>query len=470
MSNVFDELEKQHAQTQPSGQEKGPNVFDTLETEHADNLTWGDALVTGFKNVPKSAKKYVTDIVDAVKNYKETGPALAKTFAGAVESVIPGEQGDEPYFEALIQSYKEKYGDIKSFKKAIASDPVSVLNDASLVLMGAGTGLKVAGMGGKLSKVGNVVSKAGEITEPVRAATYLPGKLVNPLANKMYRMANKFAGVKPKHGLSAVQREKSLAEFGMEHNIMPNSSGLEKIQAAKKGLENRLDKAIKVAEKTKGNPTIKVDDLFAGFDDLREEWAWSGGEGIKYVNQIDRVESQGKKVIKDLLGKQELTLSEAQKLKKQIYHVNKAAYERGTTKVGTEAAQKVHAKNAKDFIESFVPEAKGINYEWSEWKDLEKAIDRAAVRISHREPLANIGVMGKGGVGAVLGGPAGAAAGISLGILDFPTVQAKVAILVRRLRKAGVKISPAMVTARILAAKSKYMVNQNSSEEELPQQ
>lgn len=445
--------------------EGNPFTSDSQTTD--DDMTWGRALTTGVKNIPSSAKKYVKDIVSAVKNYEKTGPALGRTFAGAVEKIAPGKQGDEQFFDALVGFYKDRYGSAKEFKKAIAQDPVGVLNDASMVLMGAGTTLKAVGMGGKLSEVGNVVSKAGELAEPIRAATYLPGKAVGPIANKMYRQSAKFAGIQPEfrmvdgkvRRIPRITKEKELAEFGMEKGLMPTEAGVSKILDQQDVLIDRLNNAI--AAKDTGQ-TIKVADLFEGLDDLREEWAtFAGGEAMKGVKQIDRAQEGTKKGL-SLAGKKELTIREAEKLKKKIYQINKTAY--GQTKAGTafEGAQKVIARNAKEFIESVVPEVKGINKSWAEYQDFIDSLDRAAQRIGHREPLANLGFVTKVGAGGVIAGPAGSAIGASLGVLDYPTVQAKLAILLKRMKKAGIKVSPAMVTARILAAKANQLPNNSN--------
>jgi hypothetical protein len=74
----------------------------------------------------------------------------------------------------------------------------------------------------------------------------------------------------------------------------------------------------------------------------------------------------------------------------------------------------------------------------------------------------------KGSLGAVVSGPGGAAIGVGLGILDTPTVKAKLAIALNKLKKQGVSISPEAAMMRIAAARSGLVEQETQSFREQP--
>lgn len=87
----------------------------------------------------------------------------------------------------LFDMYGKRYGSMAGFKEALATDPVSVLMDASTVLGGAGAGARLA----KLGKTADVLGKAAEVTNPLSvplAGTKIGAKLTGQAVGLVRRV------------------------------------------------------------------------------------------------------------------------------------------------------------------------------------------------------------------------------------------------------------------------------------------
>lgn len=150
--------------------------------------------VGGFiSNIPKSAGRFVGDLFSVVAHPIKTVKGLATVGAGAVEKLIPGEQGQEKAADAVGKFFKDRYGGLENIKKTLYEDPVGALADISTLFSGGGAlATKVGELSkvSELAKAGEIASRIGEIVEPTKVGVNALKAVVAPPA----RLAGKVAG------------------------------------------------------------------------------------------------------------------------------------------------------------------------------------------------------------------------------------------------------------------------------------
>mgnify|MGYP001584775243 CR=1 FL=1 len=182
----------------------------------------GGSIVKAALNVPKSGMNYVRNIASAVIPKKESyyvpGGEIARGLGslaiGGVEKLIPGEQGKEPYADAVGQFYKNRYGGGENVKNTFINDPVGFAADVSTLLSLGGTGASAAGRLLKpatksaammpavanippgspaklstLEKIGSEMSQVGKAIEPTNLAIKAitpPIKIAGSIASQMW--------------------------------------------------------------------------------------------------------------------------------------------------------------------------------------------------------------------------------------------------------------------------------------------
>ena len=142
------------------------------------------------RNLIPSTVEMGKGIVSAAMNPMETLGAIGKIGTG-IGSQAVGALGikqdqtkkveDEALARALGSHYVQTYGSVKGFKKALSTDPASILADASTFLLGPGG---AAAKGAGLVKTGAALSKAAEFVDPIQLAlkaAKLPVKAVGKI-------------------------------------------------------------------------------------------------------------------------------------------------------------------------------------------------------------------------------------------------------------------------------------------------
>jgi hypothetical protein len=144
-----------------------------------------DVATKAVKNLPSSTSKMVGDIISAISSPLQTGKAILDVGAGALQNILPealvqaiGEDKQSRQAASQVaQMYVDKYGSVEGAKKAIATDPASVMADISTVLTGGGAAAtKLAQMApkarlaGGLGQVGQALSTAGSTVDPLSLA------------------------------------------------------------------------------------------------------------------------------------------------------------------------------------------------------------------------------------------------------------------------------------------------------------
>ena len=150
-----------------------PQLLAQLNAEQQP-LTWSEAATSGLKRFPESALGVVKGAVETIAHPIDTATTLKDIAVGAVSKDATPEQ--KAIANAAGDFYKDRYGSVEGFKKAIATDPAGVLSDVSTVLTGGGAlASKLPG----IAKAGQIASKVGGVIDPLSAITKTAGAVSN---------------------------------------------------------------------------------------------------------------------------------------------------------------------------------------------------------------------------------------------------------------------------------------------------
>ena len=426
----------------------GPQDDVMIQVEPED-LEWRDVLTGAVKSLPASGYEFGKNIATALIHPVQTGKALGKTAMGVGQKLIPGEQEEEQYIDALIKDFKEAYGSVEGFKRTIAEDPVRVLADIASVITLAGTAVRGAGTVsrvGKIAGIGKAVSKAGISLEPTAVAAKLisqPFKLIpEKVPIHLYQSAVKFGTTLPIKERVAVAR----TAVSAKNQIMPTVKGLTKLRRMIDDYNETIGKIID--ESTKKGEQINIGRFYAGLDKIKDKIKATSDEPLKVESAFKNIKKQWKEAIKTGPLR---TPDEAQKLKQRIYRELQSYYEKHKATPAKTEIRKAIARNARKLIEEIIPEIKQLNQKEGALIELWDAVESKASRITNRD-IISIGLPIKMGTGAGIGfmfagqtgGTVGTILGFMLGIFDTPQVKAKIALVLNKLREKGITIKPTM--------------------------
>ncbi len=157
-------------------------------------LSWGQVGQQAVHNFLPSVAGIGTSLWNAATHPGDTLNAVGQLGSGAVSQVSgalgahqdPAQKAKaEGLVKALEDHYAQTYGSTKGFKKALATDPASMMVDASMVLDPLAGALGKAGEAGKLGALSNAAvgaSKAIPYVNPIKSAVALariPGKALS---------------------------------------------------------------------------------------------------------------------------------------------------------------------------------------------------------------------------------------------------------------------------------------------------
>jgi hypothetical protein len=157
-------------------------------------LSWSQVPGEALRNTPASAGQFVGNLTQAVMNPIDTLVAVGDLGAGAIragaQAVLPTSAFDylDSFNPEAAQKagrtasavggfFADRYGSEEGFKRAIATDPVGVLADASTVLMGgAGAARATLGAGSKTARALGTAARVTNPLTPVIKAGEMAGK------------------------------------------------------------------------------------------------------------------------------------------------------------------------------------------------------------------------------------------------------------------------------------------------------
>ena len=167
----------------PSGQPSTQAGMDS-----GGSMSIGETLATAGSNLGPSALRFGKDLVEPFLSPVQTSKAVGNLILGGAQKLIPGEQDEEKYADAVGTYFADRYGGLENIQNTFATDPVGFLADASTLLTGgAALAGKVPMLAGRVAKTAatagatgagatnarsfaNILKAAGDLTDPVRLA------------------------------------------------------------------------------------------------------------------------------------------------------------------------------------------------------------------------------------------------------------------------------------------------------------
>lgn len=411
--------------------------------------------LSGFaSNVAKSAGDFVGGIATAAMSPRQTLSNLSDVAQGAVvrgaqavgvkDGWTPDAESRGQKFDALVGSYKQRYGSPSAAAETLYSDPVGAAADLSMIAGGAGGVLKAAGMG-KAAQKANAISQATNplVAVPRAISKAVPKGLKEKAAHRMYQGA-----LKPPPGSFKREEVAAMVDKGLVEGIPVSSKGLGTVRnridaiddqvagMIKEGAEagktvdptkvasytKRAEEAFTTVDPADINPIHGVRDRFLEKQSVKAPYTKvkpATEEGLTGYVPIGKGETSIPKPI---------PIDEAQALKRNTYRDIRESY--GEQSSAVREAKKDLARGLKDGVYAHYPELKALGSSEKVLVDLETALERFANRHGNRD-LIGLGGPAKILTGATAGG-AGGAMGALAAALEIPFVKSKLAIALKK--------------------------------------
>jgi len=399
------------------------------------------------ENAWPSVKQLGADVANVIAHPYDTAMGLADTVQGAVQKVIPYNEGRHiPKVDAIYDYYKKK---IQDPGKALSDDPAGTASDVlGLVTGGAGAAAKIPG----LSRLGNV-SKAAMAVDPVNVGINTIKSGIKTVTPKDMPANLMESAVKPPTTMPAADR-KALAQTMIDEKLLPNEAGTLKARDLISEISEQIDAKIAELDKTE---ILGIDRVNQRVIDLNKKQTRRGMPDPK--GDAAKIRGTYNKWFNGLQDQYDLKPSEVQAMKKEFYQrINYNAVNLKGEAM-PDATRKAMAKGAKESLEKLDPTIKPLNDRAGALLELAKPLERAEGRIANRDVM-GIGIPIKAAGGQAVLGDTGAVLGAAHGVLDSPMVKARIAGALGRNKKASYG---GLMTDNSMSA---YLARQAAIEEE----
>lgn len=388
----------------------------------------GFSVTRTLGNVPRSAGRLVGDVAEAVTHPIRTVQAVGDVLAGGVEKLIPGEQGQEQTFDAIVDFYKSRYGSYDAFLKTLEDDPIGVLADASTFFTGVGgaakgvavVGAKAATTAGKVSRVGRVAATAGRVgraaeaigaaTDPLMGAARAGGRVLRGASRQAHTRAARLTAETLDLNPQDIRR---IARSNIA-GVRPEEWLLERGYIGKRGAltpENLQDTLADAATKSRETLDAGLANITDTFD-IR-------GPAKPVMDVLDTLDQtfKGAPGNEDLVGrvrelrkKRNLNLTEINEVKRMVDSELDVFTRSGDVRAG---AQGRGLANLRDRIKVFIEkeasqrgfeDVRGLNKDTQVLTEIELAMEKVASRKIKRSSFSLSDLVASGVGGTVWGG------------------------------------------------------------------
>lgn len=420
----------------PTGEEGG------LGTGPGEPRAWHNVLSSAVMNLPGSAMKVLTDMIEPIMSPVQTADAMAKMLNGAAQKVIPGEQRHEEYFDAFVNHMKSRYGSIEQVNETISADPAGVLADMATFISG-GIGAPLRGIGATKA-LGEVAGATSRIMRPIEGAQRIATKIIGEGPEKAWAKSAKLS-----EELTPLQR-KTIAGTAIRAGVAPNIRGIQKVSQKLENIDVEIDTNIRRAVEV-GSP-IPINKLMAEFENLKKDFFLTGTPA-KHFKEIDDIKRGLREASKQMRQKA-LSPAEAQTLIRKIQDDTQAYRLKMEEAPAGIRAQNAIEKAATSALEEIIPELRKLNRQSKEFKDLKAALNTASKGIKIGDLLRifkgpAIGLAAGGGGMAAGLGIHGVTAAASMGLLQVPALKGPMRKALVALRNKGVTITPTNAGIRL---------------------
>lgn len=436
MDDMITRLERAYIAAREAGNQEKMQMYATgIRKYQANQEEDGFSLYKTMQNIPESGGNMISDIANVVAHPVDTATGVYNLGSGAIQKLIPGEQGNEVYADAFGSFIKDRYGSGDAILNTIQNDPMGFLGDLSSVLMPAGAVAKqLPGM----ARAGNIVQKAGAIVDPFNMIKMgLTKPLPSSVPEGLYQSAAKYTA---KYAPDQAHMDE-LVRTGLKHELPPTDTGLPGGYGARDAIDAAIDSLVNDANVT--GKLIHKNTLMQHLGEARKRFGGAKLYADADLKQIDTVGKQFDTRMKDL-GQEFLTPAEVQDFKKSIYSRNKYEKRNQSTTEAREIAEKGMARSAKEQLEVLSPELKETNAEWARVNNWIDATEGSARRIGNRD-IMGIGVPIKAAAAEAVVGSGGGVLGLLHGIADSPRFKARMAIQLKKMKENGVTLTPAVI-------------------------
>lgn len=424
-----------------------------------------------------------------VGNIFESGANLVGDTAKAVLNPVETIQSVVSLFKdpmVLVDYYKNRYG--KDLGETLYNDPVGVLSDLSALIGGgagalklgtniATKGAKVVDLSSDLAKLGRTGSKLGKISSfidplqlPARAMSGVTGKIANKLDDVGKSLITKGIGSPAKQADLAARSGIDVADFIEKYNLYDRTPG--SASATKKAINTKYTGLIKGS--TQG---ISIDDLLKSIDDkLKTLTSETGSMSAGNLKAAQELQKRGYQLMELADEGGNITPAKLLEFRKALdVDIPQTTFALGTKQTGVAAGAKQARDIVKKTLDSLDTEIGTLGREYGMAKGLEDVFRKYQSRTVNRQPL-SLGKVSKAGVGSVLAGIPGAAAGYLTDVITNDPRFLKVASkTLKNSASAFRKKVPSKVSTPLKysynAARSLRMINQpNLSTQQKKQQ
>lgn len=426
----------------------------------------------GFiSNAGSSAANFAGNIAKAVTSPRQTLSTLSDVAQGGMvrgaqalgvkDGWTPEAEGRGQKFDAVIGSYKERYGSPAKAAQTLYEDPVGVASDVSMVAGGAGL---MAGAA-RLPRVANAAHAVSKATNPLSAVKALPKPNIDALSKRMYQSALKPSS---KDGLGSIDE---MTNAGLEAGIPVSRGGLDKTRAAIDTIDNQVESTIKAGaergltvdptkvagytDRSIGKFIYQADNAadLAAVKGVRDRFLEQNSVKAPYT-KIAPIVNEGSGFMPVGKGNtvmpRPIPVDSAHAMKRGTYRKLRDDY--GELGSAPKEALKDLARGLKEGVYEHFPELRHLGQQEKVLIDLEQALERFAIRHGNKD-LVGIGTPIFGtAAGVASGSGAGAALGAILkSAIDNPSIKSHLAIALKRASKAP---PPPAGTARAVNAVS----------------
>lgn len=231
------------------------------------SLSAGEVAIGAITSFPSSVKKVATETVEALTSPIQTAKSVLDLGAGILQNVLPEKLvqtiGEDKQSRELAnkvgQFYAQKYGSVEAAKKAVATDPASVMADLSTVFTG-GSMLP--------TRAAPALSTMARAVDPLLATLKATGVAGELIANAPKQLLGKTGGIGTEpisQGYQAgLAGGEQLSSF--KQNLRGQVPNIDVLDAAKENLRQmNIDKQ---KEYRSGMIDVKNDATVLKFDNI----------------------------------------------------------------------------------------------------------------------------------------------------------------------------------------------------------
>lgn len=372
----------------------------------------GRAVMRTLGNVPGSAANLLGGLYETVRHPVETAKNLGRVGLGAAEKLVPGEQGHEPYADAVGEFYKSRYGGLSKIANTVMDDPIGALADVSTV---AGGGLSVARAAGVPTRVIQGLRKIEAATNPAGIARGLTRATANTGARaERTAISLKERGLKPKEsdlrrmprfGDSLPERSRGVAQRLLEERIPTSRRGSEQLQGKIDDLHGQVNELLAGStaqartaplvdeigntRATFERQLVPADDLAAvdhTMSDLLQNDALAEARMVPQSVPTGILDATGQPVMRTTqvpdgrILRGVVPVQDMNAMKRGTYQRLGPKQYGGELKSAGIEAEKALARGARRSVEDAVPEVGPLNARESELIDLSNILDDSVAR------------------------------------------------------------------------------------------